>query len=403
MSYTFAPQQYHDGLLIVRRWALSGKDGSLLTETIAASSATGKALHAPFEEAIPAEIAPTLRAVRFAPAPGQIVQADPVVEWNLKLSARGSVTVGYQAQVPSAGATKTRLQRWASALISLQHRLNLGAATIQLRSLTMNAQTLRLGTAATAQLTVSGVLSNGKAAPRSIVSAAAWNSADPAVAIVEPSGKVIGIGPGTTYVTAQIGAVQAAAAVTVTSSQPTLADGSVSGTTISSSGARNAHAASKHAATASADPGSRASTGSGAGTPTAGSPNSAPTSASIPAPASASTPTSAAAAAAAPAPAPATSSAPKYYLHHVYNTCANGACGLNLRSGPGYSNYPVTRVLVDGDAVDIVCQTTGQSVSGKDGSSSDVWDKTVQGDYAADFYIDTPGMTGSFSPPIPQC
>lgn len=103
------------------------------------------------------------------------------------------------------------------------------------------------------------------------------------------------------------------------------------------------------------------------------------------------------------APAPAASSPPKTYVYSVYHTCANGACGLNLHSGPGYSNYPVTRVLVDGDAVYIVCQTRGQSVSGIDGSSSDVWDKTVQGDYAADFYIDTPGMTGSFSPPIPQC
>jgi hypothetical protein len=34
--------------------------------------------------------------------------------------------------------------------------------------------------------------------------------------------------------------------------------------------------------------------------------------------------------------------------------------------------------FVDGDAVDIVCQTTGQSVSGKDGSSSDVWDKPLR-------------------------
>ncbi len=106
----------------------------------------------------------------------------------------------------------------------------------------------------------------------------------------------------------------------------------------------------------------------------------------------------------APAPAPSSASAsPQFYVYYVYHTCANGACGLNLRSGPGYSNYPVTRVLVDGDAVDIVCQTQGQSVSGIDGSSSDVWDKTIQGDYAADFYVDTPGMTGSFSPPIPQC
>lgn len=110
--------------------------------------------------------------------------------------------------------------------------------------------------------------------------------------------------------------------------------------------------------------------------------------------------------ASAPTPVSAPSSAsasPQFYVYYIYHTCANGACGLNLRSGPGYSSYPVTRVLVDGDAVDIVCQTQGQSVSGIDGSSSDVWDKTVQGDYAADFYVDTPGMTGSFSPPIPQC
>ena len=399
VSYTFAPQEYHDGLLIVRRWALSGKDGSLLTETVTASSATGKALQAPFEEAIPSQIAPTLRTVRFAPAPGQIVQANPVVQWNLKLPARGSVTVGYQAEVPATGTTKTRLMRWASALTSLQHRLNLGVTTIQLRSLTMNTQTLRLDTAATAQLTVSGVLSNGKPAPPSIVSAAAWNSANPAVAIVERSGKVTGIGPGTTYVTAQIGAVQAAAAVTVTSSQPNIADGSVPGTTGNGSGAGNAPATSKQVATTTADAGSGASTGSGAGTPTTGHTPPAPitsTATSVSNPVTPSTTTSP------PAPVPVTSS-PAYYVYDVYHTCANGACGLNLRSGPGYSNYPVTRVLVDGDAVDIVCQTTGQSVSGKDGSSSDVWDKTAQGDYAADFYIDTPGMTGAFSPPIPRC
>ena len=110
-----------------------------------------------------------------------------------------------------------------------------------------------------------------------------------------------------------------------------------------------------------------------------------------------------------PVPTLTTSSTPpptsstKTYAYSVYHTCANGKCGLNLRSGAGYSNYPVTRTLVDGNAVDIVCQTRGQSVSGIDGSSSNVWDKTAQGDYAADFYIDTPGMTGSFSPPIPQC
>jgi hypothetical protein len=91
------------------------------------------------------------------------------------------------------------------------------------------------------------------------------------------------------------------------------------------------------------------------------------------------------------------------YRYAIYHTCANGHCGLNARSGPGYTSYSVTRTLVDGNAVDIVCQTRGEAVSGADGSSSTVWDRLVQGDYVADFYVNTPGMTGSFSPPIPQC
>jgi hypothetical protein len=390
-SYTFAPQLYKNGLLVVRRWTLGGKDGSLLTETVAASSVTDQAVQAPLEEAIPSGIAPTLRAVRFTPASDKIVQADPVVEWNLKLAARGSVTVGYQAHVPAAGATQARLLAWASALISLQRSLNLGADTIQLRSLAMNLPTLHLKTAATAQLAVSGVLSDGKAAPRNIVSAAAWNSTDPNVAVVESSGEVIGTGPGTTYVTAQIGAVQASATVTVSSSQPALAGGSAPRATGNGDDASSAAATGPATATApAADPGPSAGTGSGS--PAAG------TSPSVTVSPPAETSSSAPAVTSSSAPASAS-----FYVYAVYNTCANGACGLNLRTGPGYSDYAVTRVLVDGDAIDIVCQTQGQSVSGIDGTSSDVWDKTVQGDYAADFYVDTPGMTGSFSPPIPRC
>lgn len=104
-----------------------------------------------------------------------------------------------------------------------------------------------------------------------------------------------------------------------------------------------------------------------------------------------------------PTPPPPPAPGSTVYYHQVYHTCANGACGLRFHTGPGYSNYAVTRVLLDGTTVGIVCQTRGQAVSGIDGSSSNVWDRTVQGDYAADFYINTPGMTGAFSPPIPQC
>ena len=123
-SYAFAPQQYPDGLLIVRRWTLNGKHGSRLTETIAASSATGKALRVPFREAIPAAIAPTVQTLHFTPQPAKIIQADPVVQWQLRLPAHGTITIGYHTAVSPAGATKTRLARWAKAFTTLQATLN---------------------------------------------------------------------------------------------------------------------------------------------------------------------------------------------------------------------------------------------------------------------------------------
>jgi len=104
-----------------------------------------------------------------------------------------------------------------------------------------------------------------------------------------------------------------------------------------------------------------------------------------------------------PAPQPAAPPQPTSYRYFVYHTCANGACGLWLHEGPGYSQYARARVLVDGDPVDIVCQASGEPVSGKDGSSSPIWDKLADGTWAADFYVSTPGMTGSFSSPIPLC
>jgi Protein kinase domain len=234
-AYAFAPQQYPDGLLIVRRWTLSGKGGSQLTETITASSATGKALRVPFRDAIPAAIAPTTQTVRFTPLPTKIVQADPVVQWRLRLPAQGTVIVGYRAVVSPAGATMARLARWGKAFTSLQASLHTAkGVTIQLHSLTIEPRTLRLGTAASTQPPLTGQLSGGKSAPPQILSGAAWTTGNPAVATVDSSGRVTGIGPGTTYVTAQIGTAHASATVVVTSS-PGITPGSSPSSTSGSS------------------------------------------------------------------------------------------------------------------------------------------------------------------------
>ncbi|MEA2244900.1 MAG: peptidoglycan DL-endopeptidase CwlO [Solirubrobacteraceae bacterium] len=107
--------------------------------------------------------------------------------------------------------------------------------------------------------------------------------------------------------------------------------------------------------------------------------------------------------AAAPAPPPPPPPVPVgTFAHHVYHTCANGECGLRAHSIPSVS-APVTAIRNDGDVVGIVCQITGDRVSGKDGSSSSVWDKLADGSYASDLYIDTSGTNGAFSPPIPRC
>jgi hypothetical protein len=89
------------------------------------------------------------------------------------------------------------------------------------------------------------------------------------------------------------------------------------------------------------------------------------------------------------------------YIHHVTGTCRDGACGLTLRSGAGYSAFSAVGSLPEGAEADVACQAMGQAVSNGYASSA-VWDRLTNGDWVSDFYLDTPNI-GTFSPPIPQC
>ena len=123
-SFTFPVQRYESGLMIARRWSLGGQEGSRLTETITARSATGKPIAVWFQDSIPTAIASTVQAVRFSPRSARIVKSDPVVAWYLRIPAHGTVTVGYVAAVPAAGASATRLARWAAGLDTIEEHLN---------------------------------------------------------------------------------------------------------------------------------------------------------------------------------------------------------------------------------------------------------------------------------------
>lgn len=57
--------------------------------------------------------------------------------------------------------------------------------------------------------------------------------------------------------------------------------------------------------------------------------------------------------------------------------------GVNCRSGPSTSD-PIKKTYAKGSDVKVTCQTTGTSVNG-----NNIWDKTQDGCYVADYYVKT--------------
>lgn len=215
VTYVFQPQAYSDGLLIVRRWTLSGPGGSVLTESVSASSSDGQPHQVTFFEAIPTSIAASVKTVHFTPA-ATVVEADPEVQWELNLPAHGTLSVGYRATVAPDGASAARLQQWANALTALQQRLHLPTpATIAISSLTITPQSMSLVQKESAQLTLAGQLASGSNVPSRILSGAVWRSSDPDVGYVTQAGVLVATGPGHTDITAEVAGALATATVSV--------------------------------------------------------------------------------------------------------------------------------------------------------------------------------------------
>ncbi|HEY5195473.1 MAG TPA: hypothetical protein VIJ51_00440 [Solirubrobacteraceae bacterium] len=102
-----------------------------------------------------------------------------------------------------------------------------------------------------------------------------------------------------------------------------------------------------------------------------------------------------------PVSTPTPTPTPTVFVHHVYGTCRDGACGLKVRTGPGFTSFAQVGVIPEGGEADVVCQARGERV-GNSSASSGVWDRLTSGSWVADFYIDTPNID-QWSPPIPQC
>jgi serine/threonine-protein kinase len=219
VAYTFPQYRDPDGLVLIRHWTLGGPRGSSFTETIRAYSTTGKTLTIHLQEPVPPAIASNLTSVQYTRAPASTDNTSHVVMWNLTVPPQGSIVVGYQVRVPATGATRARLERWVSAFDVLEAQITPKSAA-RLTSLRIQPRTLRIADAATRRLTLSGAMSNGIAAPASVLSGVVWTSGNSNIATVSASGTITARAPGTTRVMARIGAVSVSIVVTVSNAPP---------------------------------------------------------------------------------------------------------------------------------------------------------------------------------------
>lgn len=64
----------------------------------------------------------------------------------------------------------------------------------------------------------------------------------------------------------------------------------------------------------------------------------------------------------------------------------DGGSTLNRRTGPG-SGYPVAGTVADGETVTIACSSRGTPHTGRDGYTSDLWNKLSDGSWVSDAYV----------------
>jgi hypothetical protein len=212
-SRSLPPQRIDGDLVVTRHWTLSGPGGSRFTEKGTVTSQGGTAVVA-FVEPVPAAIAAHLTAVHRSPAASTIVWAGHAVQWQLEVPAHGTAAFRYWVTVPRAGATETRLARWAVDFSSLDAAFNM-----HLNSLEISRSKVTIMVRQSVHLRLHGFLGDGRPAPEKILSAVSWTITGPRdVATVNAStGVVKGVGKGDVKVIARIGPIHATSTVTVKS------------------------------------------------------------------------------------------------------------------------------------------------------------------------------------------
>jgi hypothetical protein len=201
-SYGFTARQYSDGLVVMRHWMLSGPDGSELTERLIVSNIGGTALHLPFKEPIPAAIVDP-KTVQFSPEAPKTIDAGHVFEWDVSLAAGGHEVITYNAKVAPRGVAHSRIELMARRFDTAAAKLPPPVPEVHLRLLMMTAATIRVTAGKSVRLALTGTMSNGMKASAAILAMVKWIVANPEIAKVNAFGKLTGLSPGRTRVTAR--------------------------------------------------------------------------------------------------------------------------------------------------------------------------------------------------------
>lgn len=217
-SYSFPARQYSDGLVVTRYWMLSGPDGSELTEQLTVSNISGTVLHLPFKEPIPAAIV-SLRNVQSSPQVPKIIDANHVFEWDISLAGGGHEVITYKAKVPPRGIAYSRIdlmaQRFDIAAAKLPSPGGRKVREVHLRSLMMTVAKIRVTAGKSVRLALTGTMSNDMNASAAVLAMVKWIVEYPEIAKVNAFGKLTGLAPGRTHVTARFGRLSASALIIV--------------------------------------------------------------------------------------------------------------------------------------------------------------------------------------------
>jgi hypothetical protein len=408
-SYTFAPESFPSGLIVFRTWTLHDGSRPKLRERVRVADGRSSSIQAKYDDVVPEAVARSVTALAFVPTPDQILERDPVVQYDFNLAPGHSSTISYSATIPAfTGPPSSDLKSLAHDQIEAQDQYlsSTGqAAPITLESLSVSPTSASLSMNGELGLVITGTMSNGSPATSLDLAGVSWSSGDSAIAGVA-NGIVTGFSVGSVTITAQAGRASATAQVTVTASsggqasnsqtKDSAANGSVSGSGSPGNGGGSSGASSGAGSSAPGTSGSGAtgfgtgSNGSGSGSAGSGSNNTTTTTTTQPrtTTTTSTTTTTTTTTTTAPAPAP----APQTYgetVGGVTNTWTN------------YSNAGGTEgpQIAKGTTVQIACKVTGFKVA--DGNTwwyriaSSPWNGTYYA--SADAFYNNGATSGSLS------